>query len=85
VTAHVHGACIGAGVELPSFATHVIAANDARFRLPEIEMGLVPGAGGTVSLTNRIGRHRTTWLALTGAELGAADALAWGLVDAIEG
>lgn len=85
VTAHVHGACIGAGVELPSFAAHVIAAKDARFRLPEIAMGLVPGAGGTVSLTKRIGRHRTAWLALTGSELGAAHALAWGLVDAIDG
>jgi len=85
VTARVHGACIGAGVELPSFAGRVVAAPDARFRLPELSMGLVPGAGGTVSLTHRIGRHRTAWLALSGVDLDATDALAWGLVDALDG
>ena len=46
-------------------------------------MGLLPGAGGTVSLPRRIGRQRTAWLALTGARLDAATALPWRLVDAI--
>ncbi|MDQ6696224.1 MAG: enoyl-CoA hydratase/isomerase family protein, partial [Actinomycetota bacterium] len=55
------------------------------FRLPELAMGLVPGAGGTVSLPRRIGRHRTAWLALTGASIDAPTALDWGLVDTIEG
>jgi len=85
ITAFVHGACIGAGVEVPSFAGRVVAAQDAFFQLPELAMGLVPGAGGTVSLTHRIGRHRTAYLALTGARLGLPDALAWGLVDAADG
>ena len=83
VTARVHGACIGAGVEVPSFASRVEATPDAWFRLPEIGMGLIPGAGGTVSIPRRIGRWRTAYLALTGARLDAATALHWGLVDAI--
>ncbi len=46
----VHGACVGAGVEIPAFAGRVIARPDATFHLPELGMGLVPGAGGTVSI-----------------------------------
>ncbi len=84
VTAHVHGACVGAGVEIPAFARTVVADPAATFRLPELTMGLVPGAGGTVSLPRRIGRHRTAWLALTGATCDASTALAWGLVDRLE-
>ncbi|MBV9207183.1 MAG: enoyl-CoA hydratase/isomerase family protein [Actinobacteria bacterium] len=84
VTVRVHGDCIGAGLELPAFAGRVVAAPGARFRLPEIAMGLVPGAGGTVSLPRRIGRTRTAWLALTGQAIDAETALRWGLVDSIE-
>ncbi|MBW2241132.1 MAG: enoyl-CoA hydratase/isomerase family protein [Deltaproteobacteria bacterium] len=83
VHAYVHGACVGAGVELPAFCTRVTARPDAFFLLPEIEMGLVPGAGGTVSLPRRIGRQRTAWLALSGERLSAESALAWGLVDEV--
>jgi enoyl-CoA hydratase/carnithine racemase len=81
VTAHLHGACVGAGIELPAFADHVEATPDAVIWLPEVAMGLIPGAGGTVSLTRRIGRQRTAWLALTGAKIDAATATRWGLVD----
>jgi hypothetical protein len=80
-TAYVQGACHGAGVELPAFAVRVIADPAATFTLPEIAMGLIPGAGGTVSITKRIGRHRTAWLAITGKALDAETALDWGLVD----
>ena len=83
-TAHVHGACLGAGVELPAFASRVIATEDARFALPELSFGLIPGAGGTVSLTHRIGRCRTAFLALTGMTVSAREAMQWGLIDAIE-
>jgi hypothetical protein len=79
----VHGACVGAGVELPAFAGRVTATEDAFFQLPELAMGLVPGAGGTVSLPHRIGRQRTAWLALSGERIDARTALAWGLVDEI--
>jgi enoyl-CoA hydratase/carnithine racemase len=85
VDAVVHGACIGAGIELPAYAARVTAREDAFFALPEIGMGLVPGAGGTVSLPARIGRQRTAWLALTGASIDAPTALAWGLVDRVVG
>jgi enoyl-CoA hydratase/carnithine racemase len=48
-----------------------------------VSLGLIPGAGGTVSLPRRIGRHRTAALALTGRTIDAATALEWGLVDEI--
>lgn len=82
LTVHLHGACIGAGVEVPAFAGRVEATDDTWFMLPEVRMGLIPGAGGTVSLTRRIGRWRTAYLALTGKRIGIDTALAWGLVDA---
>jgi enoyl-CoA hydratase/carnithine racemase len=81
VTAHLHGACAGSGIELPAFAARVVAAPDAQISLPELSLGLVPGAGGTVSLPRRIGRWRTAQLALTGQPIEAPTALAWGLVD----
>ncbi len=84
VAVRVHGACVGAGVELPAFAARVVAREDARFQLPELGMGLVPGSGGTVSIPRRIGRQRTAWLALTGERVDAETALEWGLVDAVE-
>ena len=84
VTAHLHGACVGSGIELPAFAGTIVAAEDTVIGLPEISLGLIPGAGGTVSLARRIGRHRTARLALTGERIDAATALAWGLVDRIE-
>jgi hypothetical protein len=77
----LHGACIGAGVELPAFAQRVVAARNSFFQLPEIRFGLIPGAGGCVSLPRRIGRQRTAWLALSARRITAATALEWGLVD----
>ena len=83
VCVRVHGACVGAGIELPAYAIRVEAHADSFFQLPEVSMGLIPGAGGTVSLPRRIGRHRTAWLALSGERLSAETALAWGLIDAL--
>jgi hypothetical protein len=85
VTAHLHGACVGAGIELSAFAGRVLAAPDTAIRLPEIGMGLIPGAGGTASLPVRIGRERTAYLALSGDTLTAGEALRWGLVDELTG
>jgi hypothetical protein len=85
LTVVLHGACIGAGIELPAFAAHVVAKPDARFRLPEVGFGLVPGAGGTVSVTRRIGRHKTARLALMDETIDASTALEWGLIDRISG
>ncbi|MQW77621.1 enoyl-CoA hydratase/isomerase family protein [Nocardioides sp. dk4132] len=83
VTAYAHGPSVGAGVELLAFARHVVAAPGATFRLPEVAMGLVPGAGGTWSVVQRMGRQRANWFMLTGATIDADTAHAWGLVDAL--
>ena len=85
VTVFAHGACVGAGTEITAFAGRVVAAPDAFFALPEVRMGLVPGAGGSVSVVRRIGRWRAAWLMLTGERLAAGAALRWGLVDEIDG
>ena len=84
ITAHLHGACVGAGIEVPAAAGRVLATPDAFFRLPEVSMGLIPGAGGTASIPRRIGRRRACFMALSGAAIDAGTALAWGLVDALE-
>jgi enoyl-CoA hydratase/carnithine racemase len=81
MTVHLHGACVGAGIELAAFAGTVEATEDATVSLPEISMGLVPGAGGTASIPRRIGPSRTAWLALTGSRLDASTAHRWRLVD----
>jgi enoyl-CoA hydratase/carnithine racemase len=85
VTVRVHGACIGAGTEMAAFGGRVVAAPGAFFALPEVGMGLVPGAGGSVSVPRRIGRWRAAWLMLTGERLAAPAALRWGLVDELTG
>lgn len=83
IEVQVHGACRGSGVELPAFAHRVVARSDATFGLPEVALGLVPGAGGTASIPRRIGRWRTAELALSGRAIDAPTALSWGLVDAV--
>jgi enoyl-CoA hydratase/carnithine racemase len=80
---HAHGACMGAGIELAAFAGRVIAHPDVAISLPELSLGLIPGAGGTVSLPRRIGRQRTALMALSGMRVDAPTALSWGLVDGI--
>lgn len=82
-TAHLHGACIGSGIEVPAAAHRRIASPDAWFQLPELRMGLIPGAGGAMSVTRAIGRHRTAWMVLSGKRVSAQQALAMGLVHAI--
>jgi enoyl-CoA hydratase/carnithine racemase len=80
---HVQGACVGAGIELAAFAARVTASDSAWFQLPELSMGLIPGAGGCVSLPRRIGRQRTALMILSGKRISAKTALDWGLIDAI--
>jgi enoyl-CoA hydratase/carnithine racemase len=79
----LHGACIGAGAELAAFGRRVVATADTWFRLPELGFGLIPGAGGCVSLVRRIGRQRAAWLAISGRRIDASTALEWGLVDSV--
>ena len=80
---HVQGAAIGAGVEIAAFGNQVTATLDAWFQLPELKYGLIPGAGGTASIANRIGRQRTVFMALSMKRIDAQIAHYWGLVDEI--
>lgn len=84
VEVRVHGAAMGSGIEIPAFAARIVADPATSFGLPELGMGLVPGAGGCFSVTARIGRHRTNWFVLGGDRIDAATALAWGLVDDLQ-
>lgn len=82
-TAHLHGACVGSGIEFPAFARRVIAHEKTWFKLPEVGMGLIPGAGGCISMARRMGRQRLAWMGLSGKRVRAQQALTWGLVDEI--
>jgi enoyl-CoA hydratase len=81
--AHVQGACVGAGLELAAWARRLTATPRAWFQLPELAMGILPGAGGCVSLTRRLGRQRAALMILSGKRLSARQALDWGLIDAM--
>lgn len=80
---YVGGAAIGSGLEVAAAAGTLRAAEKAWLQLPELAMGLIPGAGGTVTLPRVIGRHRTAWLAISGRRISAAEACKIGLVSAI--
>lgn len=82
-TVRIHGATLGGGIEMAAFAANVIADPATRIGLPEVELGLIPGAGGTVSLTRRVGRQRVAALALAVDTIDAETALEWGLIDEI--
>ncbi len=83
VDVHVQGACVGSALEMVAFAGRITAAPSAWFQLPELAMGILPGAGGCVSVPRRIGRQRTALMILSGKRVDAATALRWGLIDAI--
>ena len=84
VRTYLNGPAIGAGLELAAFAHEVTAHPKAWTQLPEIRMGLIPGAGGTVSVSRRIGRHKTAYMVLSGKRINAETAYKWGLIDNIE-
>jgi enoyl-CoA hydratase/carnithine racemase len=81
--AEVHGQVLGSGLEMAAFCGWVRSRPDAVFGLPELSLGLIPGAGGTVSVTRRIGRWRTAYLVLSGRTIDPPTALRWGLIDEI--
>ncbi|HEY9498534.1 MAG TPA: enoyl-CoA hydratase/isomerase family protein [Terrimesophilobacter sp.] len=80
VIAGVQGFALGGGLELALACDIRLADETARFGLPEITIGGVPGWGGTVRLQEVIGRGRASYLTLTGEQLGAEEAKAVGLV-----
>ena len=81
--AALHGTALGGGLELALGCTFRVASRDARLGLPEVKLGLLPGAGGTVRTTYLIGAEATLKLAGSGEMMGAEAAQAVGLVDAV--
>jgi enoyl-CoA hydratase len=77
--AAVAGWCLGGGTELAMTQDIVIAAESARFGLPEVKAGLMPGAGGTQRLVRDIGKSRAMKLLLTGDWIDASTAAAYGI------
>ena len=87
VVAAIHGSCLGGGLELVLALDARVASNDraTRLGLPEVQLGLLPGGGGTQRLPRLIGLAPALGLLLTGRQLHAGAALALGLVDAVVG
>jgi len=83
VIAMVNGFCLGGGCELASSCDLRLASDKARFGQPEINLGLIPGGGGTQRLPRLIGLGQTMRLVLTGDMIGAAEAREIGLVDMV--
>jgi enoyl-CoA hydratase/3-hydroxypropionyl-coenzyme A dehydratase len=83
VIAAVNGFALGGGFELVLCCDLVIASNFAKFGLPEIKLGLVPGGGGTQRSVTKLGRNRANLLLMTGAIVPASEFVAAGLVNEI--
>jgi enoyl-CoA hydratase len=81
VIAAVHGACFGGGLEVVLACDFVVASEDAQFGQPEINLGVMPGWGGTRRLPRRIGAARARRWILTGRPATAREATDAGLVD----
>ena len=83
IVAAVNGFALGGGCELALAADIRIAADSARFGQPEVNLGLIPGYGGTQRTTRLLGRGTAMYLCLTGELIDAAEALRIGLVQRV--
>ncbi len=79
--AAIEGLALGGGLELAMACTLRVAGADARLGLPEVKLGLIPGAGGTQRLPRLVGRGTALDLMLTGRQIGTDEALRIGLID----
>ena len=83
VVAALHGTALGGGFEVALTAHYRIAVPSARCGLPEIKLGLIPGAGGTQRLPRLVGVEKALEVVLSGTPFSARDAKDWGVVDAL--
>jgi enoyl-CoA hydratase len=81
IIAAVNGFALGGGCELAMACHFRIASANAKFGQPEVNLGLIPGYGGTQRLTALIGKGKAMELMMTGDQINAMDALGWGLVN----
>jgi 2-oxoglutaroyl-CoA hydrolase len=83
VIARIQGYCLGVGLELALACDFRVAADDAQLGLPEVGLGMIPGSGGTQRLARLVGLGRAKDVVMRRRRIGAADALAWGLVSEV--
>ena len=83
VIAAIHGTALGGGFETALVCHYRVAVPSAKFGLPEIKLGLIPGAGGTQRLPRLSGVENALNVILSGTPFGAKQALEWGVVDAL--
>ena len=83
IVAAIHGTALGGGFEIALGCHFRVAAPSARVGLPEIKLGLIPGAGGTQRLPRLIGIEKALPMILSGDPIGAKEALQYGAIDAI--
>jgi 3-hydroxyacyl-CoA dehydrogenase len=83
VIAAMHGTALGGGLEIALTSHYRVALKGARFGLPEVKLGILPGAGGTQRLPRAIGVARALDLMVSGEQIGTDEALKLGLIDAV--
>ena len=81
VVAAIHGFCLGGGLEIALACDLRIATRDAQLGFPEVNLGLLPGGGGTQRAPRLVSPGRARWLTMSGERITADTAEAWGLVE----